>query len=448
VEFNKPIVKYNKGTKTIFLVVCIFSLIGYIIDFIIFSPKYNIIQDAYHILSFILCLYALIMNQLTKGKYLKAYYNLIAYTAVLNIFCSHIFFHKFLDTYAGASHAILSRDAFFLLCYISLAGFISSRKHIIIQGILLVLLIFFYTFILKSPFFIENGPVYTLVVIGFCYIMYFFTGVVKDSLHSLNLSNQELKKSNQDLDAQHKELETTLNELQNAQEQLIRSEKMASLGILAAGVAHEINNPLNFIQGGITYIEYYLNNNLKEHELELKPIVEGIKKGVERSADIVISLNHFSRQNESYNDKCNLHLIIESCLVILHNEMKNKVEVIKEFTTDPFIAIGNEGKLHQVFLNILSNASQAIEKNGKIVIRTAIVDNQLVITVFDTGKGISSEHMPKIFDPFFTTKEAGKGTGLGLSIVYTIINEHRGSIEFKSQKDLWTEVMVKLPCKL
>ena len=444
-EYEKLIVKYNNGKRSIFLFVSVFSIIGYVIDYITFNQKYDITQKAYHILSLLIGLFALVLFLVQKKRSVVFVFSLVAYSSILNVVFSHIFYHSFYESQLGGASNILSRDVFFLLCFVALTGFISSKKHIIIQGLIIVLLIAFYQIYLKTPFFIENGPVYILATIGFCLVMFFFTSVVKYSLQNMAESYNKLLESNYELIAHREELETTLSLLQSAQEQLIRSEKMASLGVLAAGVAHEINNPLNFIQGGVYGIEQYFQDNLKERLNDLEPLVEGIKLGVKRSTDIVASLNHFSRQGVSDQDKCDIHSIIDSCLTMLHNQLKFRIAIIKNYTDERYLFIGNEGKLHQVFLNILANSSQAIEEKGSITITTDLENKQFIVSIRDTGCGISKENLLKVSDPFFTTKEAGKGVGLGLSIVYTIIGQHFGTIEYKSEMGKWTEVIVKLP---
>jgi signal transduction histidine kinase len=256
---------------------------------------------------------------------------------------------------------------------------------------------------------------------------------------------ENLEKVNQELIGQREELVTTLNSLQNAQKQLIQSEKMASLGVLSSGIAHEINNPLNFINGGMLAIEDYINENLIGHREKMMFMIDGIREGVSRAAGIVKSLNHYSRQDDSPVAQGDIHTIIDNCLMMLNNQMKHRIEIHKNYTEKPYVLLCKEGELHQVFLSILINAGQAIEDKGKIGITTRIENHQLIISITDTGCGIRPEDLPKITDPFFTTKDPGKGTGLGLSVVYKIVQEHHGKMEFESQVGEGTKVIVTLP---
>lgn len=266
----------------------------------------------------------------------------------------------------------------------------------------------------------------------------------KEELQTINL---ELSSSNKELNKQRKDLEEALEILKKTQAQLIQSEKMASLGILAAGIAHEINNPLNFIQGGVFRLENYFTDHFSDKSEEINDILGGIQTGISRAEAIVASLNHYSRQDEKPRIKCDVHRIMDNCLNILQNEIKYRIEIVKNYTDKTFVLIFNEGNLHQALLNILTNSIQAIPGKGKIIISSEVQLQILVITIEDNGIGINTENLSRIFDPFFTTKEPGKGTGLGLAITYNIIREHGGTIEFSSQEGQGSTAILKLPLK-
>jgi signal transduction histidine kinase len=190
----------------------------------------------------------------------------------------------------------------------------------------------------------------------------------------------------------------------------------------------------------------FFEDNLEKQQLQkILPYLDGMKEGVKRAANIVTSLNHFSRNNNSATEKCNIHIIIDNCLTMLNNKLKHKVEVIKNYTDLPFNLTCNDGKLHQAILNILSNAEQAIDKKGVIEITTTIEQQNLKITITDNGCGIKQNIISKISDPFFTTKEVGRGTGLGLSIAYRIIEDSNGSIKHISKEREGTKVIILLP---
>ncbi len=258
--------------------------------------------------------------------------------------------------------------------------------------------------------------------------------------------SEELKVKNEELVKQKKEIKKAFNDLQEAQIKMVQSEKMASLGILTAGVAHEINNPLNFIKSGI----YAVNRMIEKGSITpdaLKAILENMDIGVIRAAAIVKSLNSFSRKGDNIQVECDIYLIIENSLLILNHELKYTCEVIKNYTSESFTLIGNEETLLQVFINLLMNSVQAIKEKGIITISTKVQDTNLEIVVSDNGAGIKEEDLDHIFDPFFTTKAPGKGVGLGLSIVYKIIKDHKGLINVMANKDRGTKVTILLPIK-
>jgi PAS domain S-box-containing protein len=270
--------------------------------------------------------------------------------------------------------------------------------------------------------------------------------------HIVQERTQELKEKNKDLMAtndtillQHEELEHTLKQLKTTQIKLAESEKMASLGMLSSGIAHEINNPLNFINGGLMGLENHFEENPNQINEELKLFLNSIKEGISRASAIVASLNHFSRKDENNLENVSFHKLIDNCLVILNSRLKHKVLVNKYYFKDDLVFKGNEGRMHQALLNILSNSEQAIQDKGKIDIFTFKENGKFVVSIKDTGMGIEKEILSKITEPFFTTKDPGKGTGLGLSITYNIIQEHNGTLEFITEPGKGTQTIISIP---
>ena len=302
-----------------------------------------------------------------------------------------------------------------------------------------------------------------------------------------------LRSSEATLRKQTTELEQALQNLQHTQAQLIQTEKMSSLGQLVAGVAHEINNPVNFIYGNLTYIDNYTQdlaaliklyqqiypNTAPEiskfiAEIELDFIMEDMPKmlssmtvGTERICEIVLTLRNFSRLDEAEIKSVNIHSGIDSTLLILQHRLKTKpgrsgIEVIKEYGDLPQIRC-YPGQLNQVFMNILSNAIDALDKYNpqrtiaeiakepnRITIRTTLKNPDWVaISIKDNGPGITESNMKRIFDPFFTTKPVGDGTGLGLSISYQIVvDKHKGFLKCISSPQKGAEFYIEIPTRL
>ena len=294
------------------------------------------------------------------------------------------------------------------------------------------------------------------------------------------------------LTAQTKQLETTLKELQKAQMQVIQSEKMSSLGMLVAGVAHEINNPVNFIHGNLTHLDEYTQDLLRiielyqqghltndpevqamAEEIDLEFLTEDIQKmmssiriGTDRIRGIVVSLRNFSRMDEAEFKDVDIHEGIESTLMILQHRLKDQVErpavvAIKDYGILPKVECF-PGQLNQVFMNILVNALDALDDMNtkrsyhqikdtpnQITIRTCAIDERWVeIAIADNGIGMPDKVKQRIFDPFFTTKAIGKGTGLGMSISYQIITEkHHGKLTCFSTPGSGTEFVIQIPIR-
>ncbi|MCL3781110.1 hypothetical protein EMN47_12040 [Prolixibacteraceae bacterium JC049] len=271
------------------------------------------------------------------------------------------------------------------------------------------------------------------------------TEALEQTNSKLQKSIDELNTKNEIIYSKNTKLHQALTELKETEAQLIQSEKMASLGILTAGVAHEINNPLNFIMGAHIGLSNYFEDHGSNAPEETDVFLESIKIGIDRTTDIVDSLNSFSRSNTKLDETCNIHSIIDNCLVILNNRMKHKIQIEKKYYNEELTCLGNVGKMHQAVINILYNSIQAIPDKGKISISTSIEKDNVIIEIKDNGIGIASEHLNKITDPFFTTKPPGEGTGLGLSITYSIIKELNGSIQFYSEVNKGTNVVIELP---
>lgn len=260
----------------------------------------------------------------------------------------------------------------------------------------------------------------------------------------VNERTQELKSRNDELSDANGQLSEAMNNLKETQAQLIQSDKMASLGVFTAGVAHEINNPLNFISGGCQGLEEELKELGIKDQSRINVFMDSVKEGISRVSEIVRGLSQFSRQTAFLDEKCDINAILENCLVILKNDIKERIKVLKSYDKAVIIK-GNSGKLHQACLNLLVNASQAIDKNGTIEIKTSINRHHAIIEIADNGVGIPSEVLPKITDPFFTTKDPGKGTGLGLAITYSIVEEHGGELSFSSEPGVGTQATLTFP---
>ena len=284
----------------------------------------------------------------------------------------------------------------------------------------------------------------------------------------------DLQAANASLQAEKARQQELIKKLEEAQNQLLQSEKMASMGQLAAGVAHEINNPVGFVNSNLGTLQRYVNDMLRllaAYELleesavdEALQDIRQLKKeidtaflredigvlldesldGLQRVKRIVQDLKDFSHVDKAELESANLETGLESTLNVVWNELKYKAKVVKEFGAIPPIECF-PSQLNQVFMNLLINAAHAIEDKGQITIRTGHSDDDVWVEVEDTGKGIPPELLGRIFEPFFTTKPVGKGTGLGLSLSYGIINKHHGRIDVSSEVGKGSLFRIVLP---
>ncbi|MBN1780368.1 VCBS repeat-containing protein [bacterium] len=264
---------------------------------------------------------------------------------------------------------------------------------------------------------------------------------------------QELEKANAQLDQKNRDLEHLYNELKQTETQLIQSEKMASLGQLVAGISHELNNPVGFIYANLKQIRASFNRinqrsaerpDAPERLSDMQTLIEDALRGSQMVKTLVEHLRRFSHVDQAERKPVNIHEGLETCLMILRPQLGDRIQIERRFEASGIVE-GNIGQLNQVFLNVLSNAIQAIRESGRIFVSTRDEADDLLITIEDNGCGIAPELLPKIYDPFFTTKEVGEGTGLGLSISYAIIQQHQGSIHIESLESKGSTVKIRLP---
>jgi len=258
------------------------------------------------------------------------------------------------------------------------------------------------------------------------------------------------------------ELTAALKELRETQAQIVQSEKMAAVGQLVAGVAHEVNNTTNFISGALPPLKKHLaelvllleniedngppeRENVKELKQTIDLLLGNIREGARRTSKIVTDLKNFSRLDDDLGQPLDINEGLENTLSLVTPEYKYKMEIIREFSADLPVVYGSQGQLNQVFMNIIVNAFQARKDTGRLVIRTFSRGHNAHILFKDYGTGIPKEIQNRIFEPFFTTKEVGVGTGLGLSVSFGIINKHRGRILVRSEPGHGAEFEVILP---
>lgn len=296
---------------------------------------------------------------------------------------------------------------------------------------------------------------------------------VDDSTQDLEQARQTLE---QRVEERTQELTQALRELQHTQAQLIQQEKMSSLGQMVAGIAHEINNPINFIYGNLDYAKRSINDLLILLELyrqeypqpngaiqeqseamdldfliaDMPKMLSSLKSGAERIQEVVLSLRNFCRLDEAQLKRADIHEGLENTLLLVGHRIQPNINLVKKYSQLPRIDC-YPAQLNQAFINIISNAIDALEEvQGKaiptIVIRSETIDNRWIrVSVWNNGAAIPGDVKERIFDPFFTTKSVGKGTGMGLAICYQIVKKHQGKIEVTSEPEKGTEFAITLP---
>nr|MBL8410444.1 PAS domain-containing protein [Dechloromonas sp.] len=285
---------------------------------------------------------------------------------------------------------------------------------------------------------------------------------------------RQLGEANIKLEKDRKELEVLLAKVEEAQQQLLQSEKMAAIGQLAAGVAHEINNPVGFVNSNLGTLKAYIerlmhlvdayesvanggdpglvvaakhNADLEFLREDLPSLIKESHEGLNRVTKIVQDLKDFSHVDQAELQEADLNAGLESTLNVVWNELKYKADVVRELQDIPFV-LCVPAQINQVFMNLLVNAAQAIETRGRITVRSGEQDGFVWFEIEDTGKGMTEDVQRRIFEPFYTTKPVGKGTGLGLSISYDIVvKKHGGFLEVRSQPGVGTTFRLGLPIR-
>jgi two-component system sensor histidine kinase PhcS len=270
--------------------------------------------------------------------------------------------------------------------------------------------------------------------------------------YELDKNKKALEENNQKLDRQNSELANTLQKLTEAESQLVQSEKMASLGVMSAGIIHEINNPLNYATTGLYSLRQKGKHLAPEQQADFADILKDVEEGVSRVKNIVSDLRMFTHPSTDSCDQVEVAEVVEPSLRFLSNELKDKVCIEQQWPEHQTVT-ANKQKLIHVLTNLLHNSLDALksktftDEKPTIWIGGCVENGRSLLTIRDNGPGIESQHLNKIFDPFFTTKDVGAGMGLGLSICYRIMQESGGRISVKTEPGKFCEFTLEFPAK-
>jgi two-component system NtrC family sensor kinase len=343
----------------------------------------------------------------------------------------------------------------YLLIPVSLGYFVRKRRD----------LAFHWMFVMFGAFILACGATHAMAIWTLWHATYRLEGVLKLITAIVSLSTAILLvrlvprllalPSPAQMAAANQKLEEANRKLKETQSQLIQTEKMASLGQLVAGIAHEINNPLAFVVSNLYTVETGLDRitpeaepHLSERSLarmrKVRTRLREMGEGLDRIKELVGNLRTFSRLDEGEFKTIDIGDSIDSVLVLLKHKMSGRIQVERRYGPERSLSC-YAGRLNQVFMNLIANAADAIHGKGKIVITTGQTDDAYRISVRDTGKGIPEAIRGRIFDPFFTDKPIGQGTGLGLAISYGIVQDHHGTIEVQSQEGAGSEFTIRIP---
>ena len=397
----------------------------------------------------------------------KKVFNSLVWLFIFYTVCMGVFLWFSTDSWRGAMPVACILGAHIFMSIVKRRSVYKITLMFLMLSVLVGGLEYYYPSLVK-PY--ENELVYLIdvwVTILACIIatgvlIHFFQKAYDDEQQKLQEKNNQLEKAREEVESQkealmglNEKLTKAFRDLKNTQSQLVQSEKLASLGQLTAGIAHEINNPINFIHAGVQVLDASLEElidltgtdqaEVVEIEEEIVRVLKDIQTGTDRIVDVVKGLQFFSHSNYQTPEDVDIQQVIIASLVILKHKIGNEIRIVKELNAPCHIVKGFSGQLSQVFINLVANAIDAISQQGTITIRTACKDDYLLIDVIDSGTGVPEELLNDIFDPFFTTKPVGKGTGLGLSISYGIIEKHQGFLTVANNEDKGATFTIGLP---